>query len=228
MKRANLLYIVKIGVLAALVLSICVFTKSYATYPSVSDDKTAIEISPPQNVQTLVLAGGCFWGVEAVFEHVKGVIDVVSGYAGGSANTATYNLVSSGETEHAEAVRVSYNSTQVSLDTLLDIYFTVAHNPTQFNYQGPDHGTQYRSAIFYTNDAQKKVAERKIATLEKDNHFPSPIVTKLERLDRFFPAEAHHQNYATLHPMQPYIIIHDAPKVKKLKENYPDLYKEEK
>lgn len=176
--------------------------------------------------ETIVLAGGCFWGVEAVFEHTKGVTDAVSGYAGGNADTAHYDIVSGGNSGHAEAVKVTYDPSQVTLDQLLDIFFTVAHNPTQVNCQGPDCGTQYRSAVFYATDAQKKAVAAKITTLDAQHLFSAPVATKLEKLEQFYPAEAYHQNYAALHPTQPYIAIHDAPKVKKLKAVYPDLYKE--
>jgi peptide-methionine (S)-S-oxide reductase len=179
-------------------------------------------------LETIVLAGGCFWGVEAVFEHTKGVVDAVSGYAGGKADTANYDTVCSGKTGHAEAVKITYDPAQISLDKLLDIFFNVAHNPTQLNHQGPDHGTQYRSAIFYANDDQKKTVESKITVLDQARAFSDPIVTKLERLEQFYPAEPYHQNYAAQNPMQPYIVIHDAPKVKKLKSSYPELYEEKK
>lgn len=180
------------------------------------------------NNQTIVLAGGCFWGVEAVFEHTKGVVEAVSGYAGGRADTARYGVVSDGNTGHAEAVKVTYDPAKISLGQLLDVYFNVVHNPTQLNYQGPDHGTQYRSAIFYANNEQKQKAEANIAALDAKHTFSGPIVTKLEKLDQFYPAEDYHQNYAASHPSQPYIVLHDAPKVVKLKKTYPDLYKEQK
>ncbi len=210
--------ILKIGFLAALAFSTCLIAKAYAEEKMMDEAKT----------QTIVLAGGCFWGVEAVFEHTKGVVKAVSGYAGGKADTAQYDMVSNGDTGHAEAVKVTYDPAQISLTQLLDVYFNVAHNPTQLNYQGPDHGTQYRSAIFYAGDEQKKEAETRIAALDAEQVFSDPIVTKLESLDRFYPAEDYHQNYAALHPTQPYIVFHDAPKVKNLKKTYPDLYKERK
>lgn len=218
MKTSIRYEITKIGFLALLAFAICFIAKAYAGEHMMKSTKT----------ETIVLAGGCFWGVEAVFEHTKGVVDAVSGYAGGKADTAQYDAVSSGTTGHAEAVKITYDPTKISLDTLLDIYFNVAHNPTQLNYQGPDHGTQYRSAIFYAGDEQKKEAENKITVLDKNYVFSDPIVTKLEKIEQFYPAEEYHQNYAALHPMQPYIVIHDAPKVAKLKSLYPDLYKEQK
>lgn len=181
---------------------------------------------PPANAQEVVLAGGCFWGVQAVFEHTKGVFSATSGYAGGKAESAQYETVSSGTTGHAEAVKIVYDPAKISLSQLLDVYFIVAHNPTQLNYQGPDHGTQYRSTVFYASDAQKQEVERKIATLKESQAFSDPIVTTLEPLKAFYPAEDYHQHYAALHPMSPYILIHDAPKVKNLKSEYPNLYKE--
>lgn len=177
--------------------------------------------------ETIVLAGGCFWGVEAVYEHVKGVKEAISGYAGGSAETAHYDQVGTGATGHAEVVKITYDPSVVSLDQLLDVYFKAAHNPTQLNFQGPDHGTQYRSAIFYSTPEQKKMAETEIANLQKEKAFPKPIVTTLELLKAFYPAEDYHQNFAEAHPTNPYIVIHDAPKVLRLKEGFPALYKEE-
>ena len=175
--------------------------------------------------QTTVLAGGCFWGIQAVFQHVKGVISATSGYAGGSAKTAEYETVSTGETGHAESVQIVYDPSQISYGELLRIFFSVAHDPTQLNRQGPDEGTQYRSSIFYANDEQKKIAQAYIAQLDRAKIFPRPIVTKVVALQAFYPAEAYHQNYAELHPNQPYIMFNDAPKVEDLKQEFPDLYK---
>lgn len=174
--------------------------------------------------ETIVVAGGCFWGVEAVFKHTKGVVEAVSGYAGGDARSAKYEIVSSGNTGHAEAVRVTYDPTKISLSQLLDIFFNVAHDPTQLDYQGPDHGKQYRSVIFYATPEQQKLAEEKISALNSQRIFSAPIITKLEALEKFYPAEEYHQDYARLNPNQPYIVMHDAPKVQKLKIKYPDLY----
>ena len=174
--------------------------------------------------QTVVLSGGCFWGVQAVFQHVKGVISATSGYAGGSAKTAEYEIVSTGETGHAESVQVVYDPSQITYGELLRVFFSVAHDPTELNRQGPDEGTQYRSSIFFTNDDQKRVAEAYIAQLDKAKVFSSPIVTKVEPLKAFYPAEAYHQNYAALHPNQPYIMFNDAPKVAHLQQEFPDLY----
>jgi peptide-methionine (S)-S-oxide reductase len=175
-------------------------------------------------LETAVLAGGCFWGIEAVFEHVKGVKDVVSGYAGGKAETAKYNAVSSGSTGHAEAVRISYDPSQVTYGQLLKVFFSVAHNPTELNRQGPDVGTQYRSAIFYANEEQQKVAQAYIAQLNGAKAFPRPIVTELAPLKAFYEAEAHHQDYAARNPTQPYIVVHDLPKVANLERQLPELY----
>lgn len=174
--------------------------------------------------QSAVLSGGCFWGVQAVFQHVKGVISATSGYAGGAARTADYELVSSGETGHAESVQIVYDPSQISYGELLRVFFSVAHDPTQLNRQGPDSGTQYRSSIFYSGDEQKKIAETYIAQLDRAKVFPASIVTKVVPLQGFYPAEAYHQNYAALHPNQPYIFFNDAPKVEHLKQQFPDLY----
>lgn len=174
--------------------------------------------------QTAVLAGGCFWGVEAVFKHVKGVVSSTSGYAGGSADTASYYKVSRGSTGHAEAVKVVYDPKQISYGQLLKIYFSVAHNPTELNYQGPDHGTQYRSAIFYTNEAQHQVAMDYIKQLQGAKLYAAPIVTQVVPLPTFYPAEAYHQDYLAYHTDQPYIIINDLPKLDRLREQFPGLY----
>jgi peptide-methionine (S)-S-oxide reductase len=174
--------------------------------------------------QTAVISGGCFWGIQAVFQHVKGVTSATSGYAGGSPKTAEYEIVSTGETGHAESVQIVYDPSQITYGELLRIFFSVAHDPTQLNRQGPDQGTQYRSSIFYTNDEQKHVAEAYIAQLDKAKVFSRPIVTKIVPLQAFYPAEAYHQNYAALHPNQPYIVFNDAPKVEHLRQQFPDLY----
>jgi peptide-methionine (S)-S-oxide reductase len=177
--------------------------------------------SAQASTQTAVLAGGCFWGMEAVFEHVKGVRNVISGYAGGTAGDATYDKVSSERTGHAEAVRIEFDPRQVSYAQLLKIYFTVAHDPTQVNRQGPDVGPSYRSAIFPQNAAQRQLAAKFIAQLRAAGR---PIATKLES-GRFFAAEAYHQDFARKHPMHPYILAHDRPKVAKLKRAYPQYWK---
>ena len=176
---------------------------------------------------TAVLAGGCFWGIEAVFEHVKGVTDVVSGYSGGRKEDADYETVSSAATRHAESVRVTFDPAVVSYETLLKVFFGVAHNPTELNRQGPDVGPQYRSAIFYANDAQKKSADAMIAALTNAKRYANPIVTEVTPLKAFYDAEAYHQDYARYHPHEPYIVYNDAPKVEALRAVFPDLYKEE-
>ena len=177
-----------------------------------------------KGVQSAVFAGGCFWGVEAVFEHIKGVKEVVSGYSGGNAETADYEMVSEGTTGHAEAVKITYDSSKVSYAQLLQVFFSVAHNPTELNRQGPDTGTQYRSAIFYTNDEQKRAAQNYIDELTKQKIFPRPVVTQVVELNDFYQAEDYHQNYLVNNPNQPYIVIHDKPKVENLKKQFPELY----
>ena len=174
---------------------------------------------------TAVFAGGCFWGVDAVFKHVKGVKNVVSGYAGGSAGTAKYMLVGTGTTGHAEAVKVTYDPAQISYADLMKVFFTVAHDPTELNRQGPDVGTQYRSAIFYADAQQKELAQRYIAQLDAAKAFGKPIVTQVAALDKFYPAEDYHQNYLALHPNQPYIVYNDLPKLEALKKEFPAWYR---
>lgn len=187
----------------------------------------ALDAAPAQGEQTAVFAGGCFWGVESVFEHVKGVKKVWSGYAGGAAATASYEQVSGGNTGHAESVKVVYDPAKVSYGKLLQVFFSVAADPTQLNRQGPDTGTQYRSAIFYGNDEQKRIASAYIAQLDQAHVFRAPIVTEVAPLKAFYMAEAYHQNFARLHPDYPYIVINDAPKVRHLKELFPAEYKPE-
>lgn len=174
--------------------------------------------------ETAVFAGGCFWGVDAVFKHVRGVTDVVSGYSGGAAATAHYEMVSEGTTGHAESVRVHFNPAQVSYRQLLQVFFSVAHDPTQLNRQGPDTGSQYRSVIFYTSDEQRRIAQDTIRQLTAAHTFSDPIVTQVVPLQQFYPAEAHHQNYLALHPYQPYIMFNDMPKLEHLREQFPALY----
>jgi peptide-methionine (S)-S-oxide reductase len=184
-----------------------------------------IQRAPQPGKQTAVLAGGCFWGVQAVFQHVKGVIEATSGYAGGSAQTAKYDVVSTGETGHAESVRVTFDPSQVTYGQLLQVYFSVAHDPTELNRQGPDEGTQYRSAIFYGDAEQKRVAEAYVAQLDRAKLFRRRIATQVVPLTAFYPAEAYHQDYARLHPDNPYIVINDAPKVAHLRALFPNLYR---
>jgi peptide-methionine (S)-S-oxide reductase len=174
--------------------------------------------------QTAVIAGGCFWGVQAVFQHVKGVISATSGYSGGEAKTAEYEIVSTGQTGHAESVKVTYDPSQITYGELLRIFFSVAHDPTQLNRQGPDDGTQYRSVIFYGNDEQKIIAEAYIAQLNQAKVFSRAIVTQVVPLKAFYPAEAYHQDYFARHPDQLYIVYNDAPKVAHLRQQFPELY----
>ena len=174
--------------------------------------------------QTAVLAGGCFWGIEAVFEHVKGVIDVDSGYSGGTEKTAQYEVVSSGRTGHAESVSIKYDPSRISYGKLLKIFFSVAHDPTQLNRQGPDTGKQYRSAIFCADDEQKRIATAYIDQLQKAKVFERPIVTEIAA-SSFYPAEAYHQDYASKHPNDAYIVMHDLPKVANLRKEFPEIYK---
>jgi peptide-methionine (S)-S-oxide reductase len=174
--------------------------------------------------QTAVLSGGCFWGVDAVFKHVRGVSEVVSGYAGGSAATAHYEQVSDGDTGHAESVRVRFNPAQVSYQQLLQVFFSVAHDPTQLNRQGPDVGSQYRSAIFFTNADQQKIAQSYIQRLTAARTFSAPIVTQIVQLTQFYPAEDYHQNFLALHPYKPYIVMYDQPKLTQLRKQFPGLY----
>ena len=206
--------------MAALVPVLASCAESATTIPPPKLDESAAKSGP----ETAVLAGGCFWGVQAVFQHVKGVTQVVSGYAGGSASTAQYDTVSSGRTGHAESVKITFDPGQVSYGRILQIYFSVAHDPTQLNRQGPDTGTQYRSAIFAINDQQKSVAQQYVAQLDRAGVYAHPIVTKIDSFNGFYPAEDYHQDYATLHPNQPYIAFNDLPKIENLKRLYPDLY----
>lgn len=207
-------------VLAAFVIASAVMAAPQANAPVAASPATA---APGQ--QVAVLAGGCFWGMEAVFEHVKGVREVQAGYAGGAAVTAHYDDVSEGDTGHAESVRIVYDPAQVSYADLLKIYFAVAHDPTEKDRQGPDVGTQYRSEIFYLNAQQKEIASQVIAQLSASKAFPKPIVTALAPLPAFYPAEAYHQNYAERHPRDLYIVFNDAPKVEQLKSMYPQFYR---
>lgn len=180
----------------------------------------------PGALQTIVLAGGCFWGVEAVYEHIEGVTEAVSGYAGGKKETAEYETVSTGATGHAESVRVTFDPAKVSFEKILQVFFSVVHDPTQLNRQGPDVGPQYRSAIFFADEEQARVARAYIDQLTKAKVFPRPIVTQVVKLDGFYPAEAYHQDFAEKNPTYPYIVYHDKPKVENLKRQFPDLYRE--
>jgi peptide-methionine (S)-S-oxide reductase len=181
-------------------------------------------LNKSHGAQTVVLAGGCFWGIQAVFEHVRGVSSVTAGYSGGTAQTAQYETVSTGGTGHAESVRIVYDPAQVSYGQLLKVFFSVAHDPTELNRQGPDEGTQYRSVIFYASDDQRRIAQAYIDQLNRAKAFAQPIVTQVVALQAFYPAESYHQDYAEHHPNEPYIAINDLPKVEHLKQMLPDLY----
>jgi peptide-methionine (S)-S-oxide reductase len=213
----------RIFALILIVLMTCVFSDAQATAlpdPQIDEQSTAGQQKP----ETIVLAGGCFWGMQAVFQHVKGVTQAVSGYAGGAADTAQYHIVSGGQTGHAESVQVTYDPSQITLGKILKVYFSVAHDPTELNRQGPDSGTQYRSTIFFAAPEQQKIADAYIKQLNTAGVFSSPVVTTLEPLKGFYPAEDYHQNYAKLHPHNPYIMINDAPKVAHLEKEFPDLF----
>ena len=180
----------------------------------------------PQSTATAVFAGGCFWGIEGVFEHVKGVMSATAGYAGGSVASPTYEQVSSGTTGHAEAVRVTYDPAQITYEQLLEVFFTVAHDPTQLNRQGPDHGTQYRSVVFYNDTAQQRVVQDYVGELMRKGIVSKPVVTQIVPLTTFYEAEEHHQNYMARHPRAMYIVYNDAPKVANLTRQVPALYRE--
>jgi peptide-methionine (S)-S-oxide reductase len=211
----------RLGAIAALLALAGLSWSHAAPLPAPATDVAASSVKGPQ---TAVFAGGCFWGVEAVFRHVKGVQRAVSGYAGGMIVNPTYEQVGTGRTGHAESVEVTYDPLQVSYGQLLAVFFSVAHDPTELNRQGPDVGTQYRSAVFYASDDQKRVAEAYIQQLDKAKAFRSPIVTQVAKLPAFLPAEDYHQNYLALHPTQPYIVYNDLPKLAALQKEWPQLY----
>jgi peptide-methionine (S)-S-oxide reductase len=196
-----------------------------ASATGIPDPALDAPLASAKGEQTAVLAGGCFWGVEAVFEHVKGVIDVKSGYSGGPADAAQYRKVSGGQTGHAESVRITYDPSQISYGQLLKVFFSVAHDPTELNRQGPDTGTQYRSAIFYSNDEQKRIAQAYINQLNSAKVFTGPIVTQVTSLESFHEAEGYHQDYLANHPDERYIVINDLPKLENLRKHLPGLYK---
>ena len=200
-------------------LSSC--AESATVIPAPAIDESA---APAPGQETAVLAGGCFWGVQAVFQHMKGVSMVVSGYAGGARQTAEYRTVGTGQTGHAESVQITFDPRVVSYGRILQVYFSVAHDPTQLNRQGPDSGTQYRSAIFAKDEQQRRIAQQYIAQLDKAGVFHRPIVTRIDDFKGFYPAEDYHQDFATLHPDHPYIAYNDLPKVENFKRFFPDLY----
>jgi len=214
------------GLVAALLFATRGLSGSTPTITPLPDPAVDQPIAAAKGEQTIVLAGGCFWGVQAVFQHVKGVVSATSGYAGGTVTSPSYEQVSSSNTGHAESVQITYDPKQISYGRILQIYFSVAHNPTELNYQGPDRGPSYRSAIFYANDEQKRIAEAYIAQLDKAHVFPAAIVTKLEALTGFYPAENYHQDFLVLHPDYPYIVFNDLPKVENLKRLFPAYYRE--
>jgi peptide-methionine (S)-S-oxide reductase len=210
--------------IGALAISTLLAAPSLASEDAVIIPAPATDAPASDGLQTAIIAGGCFWGVQGVFQHTAGVVNAVSGYAGGSKSTADYNMVSTGTTGHAESVQIKYDPKQISYGKILQIFFSVAHDPTQLNRQGPDSGTQYRSAIFTTSDDQKKVADAYIAQLNAAKVYKKPIVTKVGSLEAFYPAEAYHQDYLTLHPNQPYIAYNDIPKVENLKKVFAKDY----
>jgi len=212
-----------VAAIGALAITAFAAAPSRAAEDAVIIPAPAVDVKASDGLQTIVVAGGCFWGVQGVFQHTAGV---VSGYAGGSKSTAEYNTVSTGTTGHAESVQVQYDPKKISYGKILQIFFSVAHDPTQLNRQGPDSGTQYRSAIFTTSDEQRKVADAYIAQLNAAKVYRKPIVTKVGPLEGFYPAEAYHQDYLTLHPTQPYIAYNDLPKVENLKKIFAENYLE--
>ena len=210
-----------LGALPLIALSACTPSDAATPLPNPVVDTP---VATAKGAETAVLAGGCFWGVQAVFQHVKGVTRVISGYSGGAKETAEYYKVSSGSTGHAESVQITYDPSRITYGQLLKVYFSVAHDPTELNRQGPDVGTQYRSAIFYSNEEQKRVAGAYIAQLEAAKVFSGPIVTQAAPLKAFYPAEAYHQDYLVRHSYEPYIVINDLPKIANLKRQFPSLY----
>lgn len=222
MRRPALLSLLAAAATTAVALAFAM--PSRAAEDAVVIPAPAMDAAPATGIQTAVVAGGCFWGVQGVFQHTAGVVNAVSGYAGGSKATADYQTVSSGRTGHAESVEIKFDPKKITYGKILQIYFSVAHDPTQLNRQGPDTGTQYRSAIFTTSDEQTKVAEAYVAQLDGAKVFRKPIVTKISALEAFYPAEAYHQDYLTLHPNQPYIAYNDLPKVENLKKLFAANY----
>lgn len=210
-----------LSALPLIALSACTPSDAATPLPNPVVDTPA---ATAKGTETAVLAGGCFWGVQAVFQHLKGVTRVVSGYSGGAKETAEYYKVSSGTTGHAESVRITYDPSRITYGQLLKVYFSVAHDPTELNRQGPDEGTQYRSAVFYSSDEQKRVASAYVAQLEAAKVFSRPIVTQVVPLEAFYPAEEYHQDYVVKNPYQPYIVINDLPKIANLQRQFPSLY----
>jgi peptide-methionine (S)-S-oxide reductase len=195
---------------------------------SLPDPAVDNPLAAAKGQETAVIAGGCFWGIQAVFQRLRGVLRATSGYSGGAANTATYEKVCSGRTGHAESVEIVFDPSQISYGQILKVFFSVAHDPTQLNQQGPDHGSQYRSAIFYTTEDQKRVGEAYVKQLDAAHVFRQPIVTQIAPLDAFYAAEDYHQGYMDLHPENMYVVTHDYPKVENLRKQYPALFVEKK
>lgn len=216
LRRSVILAFVMLGILAAFDIA----TATAATTDPVEDDSLAANSGP----QTAVLAGGCFWGMQLLFEHVKGVLSVKAGYSGGSAKTADYEIVSRGTSGHAESIRIVYDPSQTTYGRLLEVFFSVGHDPTELNRQGPDDGTQYRSVIFYADEHQQRIAEAYIEQLTQAKAFKHRIVTQVVPLQSFYQAESYHQDYAVHNPFNPYIMINDLPKVDQLRKEFPDLY----
>jgi peptide-methionine (S)-S-oxide reductase len=225
---SDILRIVRIAVLVAITILAGAAAATPAdagengTFP---DPVADAPLTTKSSKQTAVVGGGCFWGVQLVFQHVKGVKNVTSGYAGGTVASPQYEEVGTGKTGHAESVKITFDSSQISYGQLLKVFFSVAHDPTQLNRQGPDFGSQYRSVIFYDDEEQKRIAEAYIAQLELAKAFSRPIVTQVVPLQKFYAAEIYHQNYATLHPDDHYILVNDAPKLELLRQEFPALYK---
>ena len=220
-------FAVRGAIALAVIAPLAALSRPSSPAPIGVPEATVTSLPAGPGLQTIVLAGGCFWGIEAVFEHIKGVTDAVSGYAGGTKEQADYETVSTGTTGHAESVKVTFDPTKVSLEKLLQVFFSVATDPTQLNRQGPDVGPQYRSAIFFADEEQARVARAYMDQLTKAKVYSRPIVTQVVKLQGFYPAEEYHQNFAERNPTYPYIVYNDAPKVANLKKQFPDLYRQE-
>lgn len=225
----NWVRILAMGIAAVALVALAAFNsraKSPRTNPAFPKPALDQPVATTKGKEVAVLSGGCFWGVQAVYEHTKGVISATSGYAGGTADTAQYEIVSTGNTGHAESVKIIFDPSQITYGQILMIFFSVAHNPTELNKQGPDWGTQYRSSIFYENSEQKKIAEAYIQQLNAAKVYSSKIMTQVVPLNGFYPAESYHQDYLKHHPDNPYIVINDLPKLQNLKKEFPELYRE--
>ena len=220
-------FAVRGAIALAVIAPLAALSRPTSRAPIPVPDATVTSLPAGPGLQTIVVAGGCFWGIEAVYEHIKGVTDAVSGYAGGTKEQADYETVSTGTTGHAESVKVTFDPAKVSLEKLLQVFFSVAHDPTQLNRQGPDVGPQYRSAIFFADEEQARVARVYIDQLTKAKVYSRPIVTQVVKLQGFYPAEEYHQNFAERNPTYPYIVYNDAPKVVNLKKQFPELYRQE-